>query len=257
MRLILLMFLFLIAFTGYNQSLEKEALVTDRPGASDSPSVIPSGALQIETGVIYEKTKVVINGAGYDQSVVSFPNTLFRFGILDNMELRLLAGEYSITKTEVDVTKGYSPITLGAKFQVVKEKGLIPETSFLIHLDIPSGSAGFGPEFVNPNVAMSMSNTLGSNISLGYYFGAAWDIENQLANGKYSVSLGFVFGEKLGMYVELFGFTSINNSDQHMFDLGFTYLINPMIQLDLSAGISVYGEYYSFISSGISFRLFK
>ena len=58
-------------------------IVTDRPDATESSSVVEPGYYQIEAGWLYADN----DGTGVD--VHTLPQTLFRMGIVDRLELRL------------------------------------------------------------------------------------------------------------------------------------------------------------------------
>ena len=59
----------------------QEAIITDRPDQSESASVINAGSIQIETGL-------TINSST-PSNTLHFPSTLFRLGLLPNLEIRL------------------------------------------------------------------------------------------------------------------------------------------------------------------------
>ena len=62
-----------------------ESLVTDRPDATEASSTVGKGVFQVETGAFYESFKD--NNNTYEN--FTFNTTLLRYGILDNLELRL------------------------------------------------------------------------------------------------------------------------------------------------------------------------
>ena len=60
-------------------------LITDRPDATEAPTVVPTGSLQVETGGFYTS----FEENDIKQEVFTYNTTLLRYGILDNLELRL------------------------------------------------------------------------------------------------------------------------------------------------------------------------
>ena len=68
-KFLIFLFLILQSSTIYSQ------LTTDRPSQTDSPLIIETGYVQVETGVSVEETQSKIN-------------SLFRIGILNGVELR-------------------------------------------------------------------------------------------------------------------------------------------------------------------------
>ena len=81
-----LIFLFLI----FQSSTIYSQLITDRPSQTDSPMVIETGYIQIETGVSVEQIQSKIN-------------SLFRIGILNGVELRINSN-YIITVSYTHLT---------------------------------------------------------------------------------------------------------------------------------------------------------
>ena len=72
----------------------------------------------------------------------------------------------------------------------------------------------------------------------------------------YTLTAGYSISNKLGYYAELFGFAPQNNSANHNFDAGFTYLINNNFMVDLSSGVGITDnapDYY--LALGCSFRI--
>jgi len=64
---------------------ERPELITDRPDATEAPSVVPKGALQIETGALFTSFEEDV----LKTQTLTYNTTLLRFGVLDNLELRL------------------------------------------------------------------------------------------------------------------------------------------------------------------------
>jgi hypothetical protein len=100
-----------------------------------------------------------------------------------------------------------------------------------------------------------MQHTLGDKQTLSYNLGAEWDGVTPVTTFTYTLTTGYSLTEKLGIYIEFFGFLPQFEKADNQFDGGFTYLINPNQQLDISGGIGlseVAPRYY--VSLGYSFR---
>jgi len=63
----------------------QDNMVTDRPDATESPTVVPKGYLQVETGGGYESFEE--NNIKLERTIHN--TTLIRYGILDRLELRM------------------------------------------------------------------------------------------------------------------------------------------------------------------------
>jgi len=89
-------------------------LVTDRPDATEAPTLVPKGYLQIETGALYEDA----GENQFKQKTTTFNTTLLRYGLLDNFELRV-GWDFAEITTEIngieldDIASGLSPLLLG------------------------------------------------------------------------------------------------------------------------------------------------
>ena len=126
-----------IVITAQEEETVKE-MITDRPDATESPSVVPLGSLQIETGAFYESFK----DENIKSETLGFNTTLLRYGVLENFELRVGWNfeEERTTNNNVkidDVRSGFSPLLLGVKVEITEEKGLLPEIGVLGHLMLP------------------------------------------------------------------------------------------------------------------------
>lgn len=100
-----------------------------------------------------------------------------------------------------------------------------------------------------------MQHTINEKQSLSYNLGAEW---NGLSNNPtyiYTLTTGYSFTDKMGAYLELYGFLVQFEKPDHRFDAGLTYLITPNHQLDVSGGIGFSKDSPDFyIALGYSFR---
>jgi len=235
------------------------ALITDRPDATEASSTVGKGVLQIETGGLYESFE--------DNNIKSenytFNTTLVRFGILDNMELRLgwdfVEGTIKINGNKINnVTSGFSPLLLGVKFDITEEKNGWPEIAFIGHVfPLFSASQDYRPEFTSVDFRFSMSHTLSEKSSLGYNLGGEWGNDSPEAAAIYTVSYGYSITEKFGMYAELYGDFPEDNKANHYWDAGITYLVSNNLQLDLYSGTSITKGQDILFGLGLSYRILK
>ncbi|NCA86057.1 MAG: transporter [Clostridia bacterium] len=233
-------------------------LVTDRPEQTESAAIVPKHFLQIETGFILESEKNEISRI----KSFAYNNTLLRYGLWDNFELRLGAAFLgdNVWKNNSDFsqnTAGFSPLYTGFKVKVAEEKGLRPDIAFLGGLVLPfTAGSDYKPSYTGATMRFAFSNTLSERLSLGYNLGVEWDGETAIPNYFYSVSLGIGLIENLGMFVESFGTIPEAGTAQHQLDAGFTYLLAPNFQVDVSGGIGLNDEAPdNFISFGLSYRI--
>ncbi|WP_264565954.1 transporter [Flavobacterium sp. N3904] len=244
----IIVLLTLVLIHSYCKGQDLPSIQTDRPDQTECPFIVPQNYFQLENGLSFEQIDANTN------QIVA-PTILTRFGINDHFELRLTT-EY-IVNTEISNTvSGISPIYVGFKTRLFEEKGIIPVTSFIGQIMLPKmASRQFQTTNYAPEFRFTMQHTLSSKQTLSYNMGAEWDGETPAATFLYTLTTGYSFTEKIGGYIEFYGFFPQFEKPDNRFDAGFTYLINPNQQLDLSGGISLSKtspDYY--VSVGYSFR---
>ncbi len=250
--------LFQFSFLCYAQ----QEMETDRPDQTECTSIVPVGSFQVETGFVFTQHKFKEDSVLFHAKQLEYGTTLIRIGIFKNAEFRLEAGEYQQYKLTTDghtsSIEGFIPFEIGTKIHITEEKGILPQTVFIGHLELPIGSNNLVGKNVVPTFRFSMSNTLTKKISLGYNVGMEWEQESSIPNYVYTGTIGLDLSEKFGCYVESFGNFSTDNFPETYLDGGLTF--SPMINLmfDVSGGIGLNdnsNDYY--LSAGFSFRLPK
>ena len=236
-----------------------EALITDRPDATESPTAMPKGFLQVETGAFYES----FEENKIKQEDFTYNTTLVRYGLLDNLELRLgwnfREGQTSVNGKKLDnVTNGFDPLLLGFKTTIAKENGAMPEIGFLGHMYLPfSASTDYRPETTGVDFRFSFAHTLSEKSSIAYNLGASWGNDSPEASYLYTVAYGYSITDKIGAYAELYGDFPEDNKANHLWDAGITYLVNKNVQLDATVGSSITKGQDLLLSAGVSFRIPK
>ncbi|GAA4890506.1 hypothetical protein GCM10023311_13410 [Flaviramulus aquimarinus] len=252
-----LLFVFSISISAQDNNLG--ALVTDRPDATEASSTVGKGILQFETGGLYET---------FDTNNMTFENYTFntmliRYGILDNLELRLgwdfVEGVTTVNGNKLDnVTSGLSPLLLGMKIDIAEENGAMPEIALIGHVfPVFSASADYRREYTAVDFRLSLSHTLSDNSSLGYNIGAQWGDDSAEAAAIYTLAYGYSFTDKIGMYAELYGDLPEDSSANHYWDAGITYLVNNDLQLDTYFGTSITEGQDLLLGLGFSYRIRK
>jgi hypothetical protein len=228
-------------------------VASDRPGYSDAPTVLPVGALQLESGYTYDH-------AG-DQAYQSLGETLLRVGVLRGVELRGFGNSYAFREIGNQRTRGMEDAKLGAKFTLLDAdtaNAALPQLAAEIATTLPSGSTEFSagkavPEakiVANWNAPHGLSLLVNAAmIDLGQTVGPA-----RLAG---STALWYAAAPKASMFVEVFSAASLHAPGDNIrsSDIGATYLVADRTQLDLRFGTSV-GTYpvERFVGFGFSRR---
>jgi hypothetical protein len=234
-------------------------MVTDRPDATESPSTVPKGFLQVETGTLYESFE---SGDVLTESY-TYNTTLARYGILNNMEFRV-GWDFQEIRTTVgdieteNVQSGFSPLLLGMKVAIREEKGCLPEIGFLGHLMLPfTAASDYRPETTGVDFRFSLAHTLSPRSSIGYNLGAQWGNDSPEAAYVYTLAYGYAISDAWALYAEVYGDLPEDNRANHYWDTGVTWLITNNIQLDATIGRSFTEGQDLLLSTGLSFRIPK
>jgi hypothetical protein len=225
------------------------SIQTDRPDQTETPFIVPKRHFQIENGFNFEK-------ASGRETIYLYPGTLWKYGVNDIFELRLIT-ELITTNVNGVSASGLTPVRIGFKTNFIKGKGIIPMTSFIGHISIPALSTKeFRTAYYAPGFLFTMQNTLTDKIHTGYNLGAKWDGESPEPIFLYSWSTGFEITPKIEPFVEIYGFIPQGGHAEHSSRFGFSYHLKSNILLDLANGFGLNEnatEYY--LSIGISLRL--
>lgn len=228
---------------------QNEPFEADRPDQTETPSIVPKGMFQIETGFSFQKNDS-------ENEFLTLPSTLWKYGVSKKLELRLIT-EFISENNNDGKNKGFLPLSVGFKVNLFKENGWLPKTSVISHVSLKNiASSRYKNDYYVPDFRFTMQHTLSKKCSLGYNLGAEWDGFTKQLTLIYTLTNGYSINEKLGCYVELFGFAPQKETSIHNFDCGFTYLISNNFMLDLSSGNGILKNapknYFAF---GFSFRI--
>ena len=272
MRTTILIFVItVLSFTNVFAQSSPGDIVTDRPDQTESPDLVPPGYVQIEGGISYNKLSY--DTKSYIRSIITEKNMsiplLIRIGVFQSFEFRI-SGEYSYTKTKLDypdgnvevisggsfVVSGYPPLVLGTKLKIVDESEYIPNSAFLFHVDLPQVATGaFNSDYPTPEFRVALSKTLSETFSLGLNLGAEFNTLYRKTNGIYTLALGAGLTEKIGSFIEFYGFFE-KGFNRHYLDGGLTYLFLPNVQFDVSGGVGLNENATDFfIGGGLAMRL--
>ena len=238
-------YIILFIFTLVSSGAFSQVMITDRPDQTESASTVPKFPLQLETGgslEVIDKLKILV-----------LPGSLFRYGIGNNIELRLttsLRYRHLETDTANQSWFGLGNIDVGAKFRLINRK---VQLAILTTFSIPSGTEGFTSKKAGADVRLALAHPIAKFLSIGYNVGYSY---YGLGPGNlfYSASLGFSLTEKLGFFTEVYGTLADMEYNSLSYDNGLTYLIRENLQADFSFGTGI-NHRHNLISMGISWRI--
>jgi hypothetical protein len=230
-----LIFLFLL----FQYSTIYSQLITDRPSQTDSPFLIESGYIQVETGISVEKTQSMIN-------------SLVRIGILNGVELRINSNYIINDEISFEKKSSFGDFELGSKFKILDNDQIKTNIGFLTYLSIPTAPEVFSNKEYGFSNKLLVTHNLTSDSQIGYNLGY-----NKFINYDAKYIYSIVYGKSLGqfsVFFEFFGDSSSETSNS-TFDSGLTYLVDNNKQLDLSIGKGLNNDLF-FVTLGFSIRIY-
>lgn len=215
---------------------KKDRIETDRPNESDLADLVPKNYFQIESGVYKEKISA-------SETDVIHPHTLFKYGIAEWIELRLVTKVSTLKEKRNSFNKistGLKPIEPGVKISLLKQKNIIPLTSLLLHTGVPSlASKGFKAQHLAPEVRLLLENSITNNIELTYNAGVEWDGFDNEPTWLYTICPGFDIGKHFDAFIEAYGYFKKDEAAQHVIDGGFEFFVNKDFKVDICSGVGL------------------
>ncbi len=215
------------ALPAQDDGVVEPPLVTDRPTFTAAATVVPRGALQLETGLTWQSAD-----GGVD--VLSGPEALVRWGATRRLELRLGLPDY--VETGGGGPSGFGDASLGVKLQL----GPIDDWDLALigALSVLTGDEPFTGEDPEATLIFTAGRALAGSWSLGTQISAT----GQTVGGDESIEwgtavvLGRPLGASLGGFLELAGTFPDRGSAAWVFHTGLTRGLGPLLQVDLRAG---------------------
>ncbi len=244
-----------------------EPLVTDRPDFTESTEAIPTAHTQFELGYTFTYDRE----DGQRQRNQTFPEILVRIGIAPDFELRIGWEGYSISDelfdtpnrsgrlvSREDTRQGSNDLSVGIKHKLFEQEGFLPHFGILGAISVPSGSPGFSSSDVDPSLVLLWAYDINDIFAIAGNIGFAGisdDVERFLQTSA-SISLAMSLSDRLGFYVEYFGFYpgGMDTDDAHNINGGFTYLISNDFQLDMRLGAGL-NDQADDIVAGVGFSV--
>ena len=247
----------------------QEPLITDRPDFTESTETIPAEHFQLEAGYTFTYDREGKRRAR-DHTA---PELLLRIGVIENLELRIGWAGYSWTHrrfeaetrsgrstTRSDWTQGANDLSLGFKLHLWEQEKLRPHFGILGAVSVPSGSAGVSSGDVDPEFALLWAYDMSDEFAVAgnVKIAVPTDDGDRFVQSSASLSLAIALTDKLGTYVEYFGFyPNAEGSDAaHFLNGGLTWLVDNNFQFDVRVGFGLNEEADDFFTGvGFSWRL--
>jgi Putative MetA-pathway of phenol degradation len=217
-----------------------DPLVTDRPDFTESTSIIPRGHFQIEGGYTFTRQG--------DEDASSLGELLLRVGAGERVEARFGIGSYGTVDPGVPGSSklsGYEDPFIGVKIGLnASDPELLPpgrpQMALLLSTSVPVGSDELTSDEWQPEgkLALGWDLTDFFSLSSNLIYGYPSDGDERYHQFGATLSAGFSLTDRLGAFVEAFGFNkeSLNGSSTTYLDSGLAFRISNDIQLDVRVG---------------------
>ena len=224
-----------------------EPIDTDRPDSPDDSPTVPPGSLQFENGVGVSRSGGV--------STIDLPETRIRLGLTSCTELLIDLPNYNHTLGHGP--HGFGDIAPGFKHQF---DGLLPDP-FQLWLAggvaLPTGDPKIAGRGAQPYIQVPASVDLTEKLTLAAQYLVTFhpgDVETAPEH-QASLDLELDLTDNLGLFTEYTGTYRHGAPPANTADLGFTYRLAPLRQVDFLIGKglnSAAPDWY--VSIGYSFR---
>jgi len=216
----------------------KDSIVTDRPDIAETSQTVGQLRFQIESSFSFIQD--IEDGVAVRR--YSFP-TLFRFGVIDPLELRL-GGEWFIAQTETGQPAriGFSDIDFGLKGHILDAaEGGIPSMAIMAMLLAPTGKDELSFNGWYPSLVLIADWDMIYNLTLGVNLGFDVPIRDPegdvYARFLYAVAFGYIIhglNNRFKVFVEVAGIAPLKSHKDNIVILstGPAYLLTPNMQID-------------------------
>jgi hypothetical protein len=223
-------------------------LVTDRPDFTESAVTVPAGLRQLEGGYTFARSGEVDTHA--------LGELLLRIGLSRRLEFRGELNSHVWQRTPEASASEFDDPGIGVKLAIANpEYGatLLGATSALIvGTSVPVERSGS----LQPEAKLLLAWDLSESASFSSNLNAA-RLRDEI--GGYwetsaSASLGLTLAERVGMYLEAYGFAAAGREDPAYLNGGVTLLLSPEVQLDLRVGARTDRGNERFFGVGLAHR---
>ncbi|HEX4963406.1 MAG TPA: transporter, partial [Thermoanaerobaculia bacterium] len=218
----------------------EEPVNPDRPDFTNGPSLVAPGHFQLETGYTYSRSG--------PERTSALGEILVRYAFDDRWEARLGLNSYDWIDTGVPGERRVSGFEdpfaeVKIRFNDADAKHRapgVPAMGLLVQTTVPAGSRALTSDVWQPRATFALHWDLPADWSLESNLGYSYAADGSQRFDQFfaSASAGFQLNEKVGGFLEGYGFTkeSADGSTTHYLDAGLTYLVSKDLQLDVRVG---------------------
>lgn len=243
------MFIFVLSAVACHAQNDFPSLVPDRPGHSWDAQVTPHNKLILDNGFAFEKTA---DGT----QAFTLSNTILRYGLFENMELRIGTDLLMYNEGKTEYAFGVAPLVIGTKIKLYEGSGVLPTIGVLSELKSSHiGTKELLPSHLAPSAYLLFEHAIGERFLLCYNAGLEWDGETAAPTTFLALCLGYNITDNIGIFAESNNYLH-EDGNQYMTEFGINWLVSPRVQLDLEADLDLMDlkNYYA-IGCGISWLI--
>jgi len=204
----------------------------DRPDFTEGTGIIPAGHYQVEGGATFARVE--------ENETTSLGEVLVRIPLAEWLEARLGVGSYSWSHGGGPDFEGYEDPEVGVKVHLADSSGGFPDVALLFLTTVPVGARDFTADAWQPTVKLAVGWDLTPRFSLSSNLNASYLAEgdDRFSQIAASLSAGFSMTERLGAFLEAFGFSeeTADGPGTAYVNGGFAYAVSDDLSLDIRAG---------------------
>ncbi len=243
-------------------------IATDRPGFSDTASLVPRGHFQFESGYTFSYDRE------HDRRRIShtMPEMALRTGLTDWLEFRTFWAGYSYSEildriktpagrrvNDIDHVDGGTDLNLGFKLPILKQDRWMPNLSVIPSLYVPTGSDSKSFNNVVPAIKFPWNYALTNELTIyGSILGRVPDgPDGQFFQTAATLAAGYKIMDRTTLYMEYFGvFPASRTQDcSHLLSAGPVFQLTDNLSLDMRAAVGLNEQAPDFQASiGFGFR---
>jgi len=230
-------FLILIMlFTGFTMYAQNPSeIVTDRPDQTDGAYVLLKNYLQVENGILFNKSGVL-------------NNFMVRYGYSESGEFRC-AMDLGRIKSKFSIF----PVQLSAKQRILNPSGAIPLVTLIGYLNFgPIASANAKSNEIEGSLLLAFQHDLNDDMAFEWNFGSQ-SFKNDL---HFTLLYSYKIFHNTTVFVEYFSDYEKASKPVHNADVGLLYAASNNLSLDIGFGSTLDTSLHNsiFFTCGASYR---
>lgn len=230
---LLILTMLLSGFTMYAQNPSE--IVTDRPDQTDGAYVLLKNYLQVENGILFNKSGVL-------------NNFMVRYGYSESGEFRC-----AVDVGRINSNFSIFPVQFSAKQRLFNQSGAIPLVTLIGYLNFgPIASANVKSNEIEEALLLAFQHELNDAMAFEWNFGSQ-SFKNDL---KFTFLYSYKIFNRATTFVEYFSDFNKSSKPVHNADVGVLYAASNNLSLDIGLGSTLDSSLRksTFFTMGASYR---